>query len=274
MPHIIANGVHTFYRVVGDGPPLLLIAGNGMEHTTFDEQLPSFSRHFRCIVYDLRGIGQSEVPAGGYSAREMARDALGLLDALKVEQAHIAGYSLGGAIGQEIALAAPQRVRTLSLYSSFDRPEPYMRLRYDILTQVLLETTPQLWAMFSAFSAFGQDYINEYEAQVRSEIAKRAQRWQQEGAPSKHGLAGHYQAILSHDTVGRLSAITCPTWIAVGSADPVTPPLHSQRMQAAIAGARLQVYPGKPHRILNFEAEAFSRDALAFLLEHRERVAR
>ncbi|VTU18193.1 Non-heme chloroperoxidase [Variovorax sp. PBS-H4] len=269
MPHITANGVRTFYRTLGQGPALLLIAGNGMDHTAFDEQLPVFAEHFRCIVYDLRGIGSSEVPASGYTPREMAEDALALLSALEIEQAHIAGYSLGGAIAQEMALAQPQRVLSLSLYSSYERPLPYMRLRYDILIKVVEETTPELWAMYSAFSAFGPEFINAHERALRNEIAKRIDRWEQGDAPSRIGLAGHYRAILAHDTAERLCDIRCPAWIAVGSADAVTPAWHSQRMHQLIAGSTLSVFPGKPHRILNFEAEEFTRDALAFLLKHK-----
>jgi len=140
MPFVVANGVRTHFREVGEGPPLLLIAGNGMEHTTFDEQLPSFSRRFRCIVYDLRGIGRSDVAEAGYDTRTLAADALALLDGIGVREAHVAGYSLGGAIGQEIAAAAPERVLSLSLYSSFDRPDPYLRLRYDLLVRIALES--------------------------------------------------------------------------------------------------------------------------------------
>jgi 3-oxoadipate enol-lactonase len=269
MPIVTTNGIHTFYRVVGEGPPLLLIAGNGMDHTTFDEQLASFSPHFRCIVYDLRGIGASDAPAEGYTTAEMAGDALALLDTLGVESAHVGGYSLGGAIGQEMALAAPQRVKTLSLYSSFDRPDPYLRLRYDLLTKILLETTPEIWAMFTAFSAFGDKYINSNEAAVREEIARRVARWQAPEPPSKVGLAGHYRAILGHDAAARLGDIRCPVWIAVGSLDPVTPISYAQRMHEAIADSRLEIFPDRPHRILNFEAAPFTNRALAFLLKHR-----
>jgi pimeloyl-ACP methyl ester carboxylesterase len=271
MPHLIANGVRTHYRVVGDGPPLLLIAGNGMEHTTFDEQLPAFSRHFRCIVYDLRGIGASDVPQDGYTTRAMAADALALLDGLGIERAHVGGYSLGGAIAQEMALAAPGRVLSLSLYSSYDRPQPSMRLRYDLLIRIARESSPEVWAMFSAFSAFGLDYIDAHEESVRAEIANRVRRWEGGRAPDRVGLAGHYEAILSHDAAGRLGAIRCPAWICVGTSDVVTPPLYSRRMHAAIEGSALQVYEGKPHRILNFQSDAFTRDALAFLLAQRER---
>lgn len=267
MPHVIANGVRTFYRRTGQGPALLLIAGNGMDHTAFAEQLPSFERHFTCIVYDLRGVGASDVPEAGYTPQEMARDAFGLLDALDVDAAHVAGYSLGGAIAQEMALLAPQRVRSLSLYSSYERPLPYMRLRYDILLKVVLETTVELWAMYSAFSAFGPEFINAHEHDIRAEIARRAAGSSGGEWPARKGLAGHYRAILAHDTADRLGAIRCPTWIAVGGNDAVTPVEHSVRMHERIAGSSLRVFPGKPHRILNFEAEAFTEAALAFLLQ-------
>lgn len=270
MPHVTANGLKTFYRSVGEGPPLLLIAGNGMEHTTFDEQLPVFSKSFRCIVYDLRGIGATDVTETGYTIRELAADAFALLDALAVDKAHVGGYSLGGAIGQEMAIAAPNRVLSLSLYSTYDKPDPFMRLRYDLLIKILRESSPEMWAMFSAFSAFGEPYINANEADVRNEIEKRAARWHAPGAPSKVGLEGHYRAILTHDTTGRLDRIKAPTWIAVGADDPVTPVACSKRLHAAIAGSALDIYPGRPHRILNFHAEDFTKRAMEFLQAHRQ----
>ena len=65
MPFVIANGVRTYFEMVGEGEPLLLIAGNGMDHTAFRDQVPSFAAHFRCITYDLRGIGKADVPGIG-----------------------------------------------------------------------------------------------------------------------------------------------------------------------------------------------------------------
>jgi pimeloyl-ACP methyl ester carboxylesterase len=266
MPYATANGVHTYYEVTGSGPPLLLIAGNGMDHTAFRDQVPSFSTAFRCITYDLRGIGQSDVPETGYSAPDMARDALGLLDALGLASAHVAGYSLGGAIALQMALDAPQRVESLSLYSTFSHVEPYLRRRYEILLKILTETTPELWAMFTTFSAFGADYINAHDDEIEREIALRVARWSGPDAPSKVGLAGHYRAILSHEVRSRLAEIRCPTWIAVGSSDPVAPPSYARYLADHIAGARIAEYPGAPHRLLNFTPR-FTADAMAFLRE-------
>ena len=269
MPHVTANGIRTFYRSVGEGPAVLLIAGNGMEHTAFDEQVAVFSRHFRCIVYDFRGIGATDVTEDGYTTKEMAVDALALLEALDIPKAQVGGYSLGAAIGQEMAIAAPKRITSLSLYSGFDKPDAYLRLRYELLVKMIRESTPEMWALFTAFSAFGEDYCNAHEEEVRKEIERRAARWHSPNPPSKVGLGGHYRAILTHDAASRLNQIEAPTWIAVGSEDPVTPVAYSERMHAAIAGSKLEIFPGRPHRILNFQSKPFTESALAFLMEHR-----
>ena len=269
MPFLTANGIRTRYEIEGEGPPLLLIAGNGMDSTCFKDQVPEFSRHFRCISYDLRGIGESDLTPANYGVRDMAEDALALLAGLGIARAHLAGYSLGGCIGQEMALAAPERVASLSLYSSLDRMQPYLRRRYEILIKILLETTPELWAMYSAFTAFGEEYINSHDAEIEDEVRTRAARWHGKNAPAKEGLLGHYRALMGHDATGRLHAIRCPTWIAVGTSDTVTPPSYSKRLQALIQGSELRVFDGGPHRLLNFSTREFNQSALGFLLRHR-----
>src|SRR5437879_11338397 len=152
MTIVISNGLRTYVEITGDGAPLLLIAGNGMDHTAFRDQVPAFAPHFRCITYDLRGIGKSDVTDSGYTVPEMARDALALLSVLGFSGAHVAGYSLGGAIGQQMAIDAPERVKSLSLYSTFSHVEPYLRRRYDLLVKILVETTPGRWPRFTTYS--------------------------------------------------------------------------------------------------------------------------
>lgn len=269
MPFLVANGIRTRYETEGAGPPLLLIAGNGMDRTCFNEQVPAFCRHFRCITYDLRGVGESDVTPADYGVRDMARDALALLDGLGIERAHVAGYSLGGCIAQEMALAAPGRVATLSLYSSLDRVQPYLRRRYEILNKVLMEATPELWAMYTAFTAFGEEYVNAHDAEIEAEVKRRTARWYAPNPPSREGLLGHYRALMAHDAAGRLHAIRCPTWIAVGTSDTVTPPPYSKRLHALIHGSELAIFEGGPHRLLNFSVREFNEAALAFLRQHR-----
>ena len=116
--------------------------------------------------------------------------------------------------------------------------QPYLRRRYEILIKVLMETTPELWAMFSAFSAFGEEYINAHDAEIEAEVRLRAGRWHAPNPPSKEGFLGHYRALMLHDTSDRVSGIRCPTWIAVGTSDTVTPPSYSKRLNALIPDRR------------------------------------
>jgi 3-oxoadipate enol-lactonase len=271
MPYVTANGLRTYFEQVGEGEPLLLIAGNGMDHTTFRDQVPSFAPHFRCITYDLRGIGKTAVTESGYTVPDMARDAFALLSALDISGAHIAGYSLGGAIGLRMAIGEPDRVKSLSLYSAFSHVEPYLRRRYELLVKILAETTPELWAMFTTFSAFGAEYINAHDAEIENEIGLRVARWRGADAPSRVGVLGHYKAILSHEARAQISEIRCPTWIAVGSSDPVTPPSYARYLNDNIARSQLRIYEGAPHRLLNFTPQ-FTADALAFLLAARPKA--
>ena len=125
------------------------------------------------VTYDMRGIGRSDVPESGYTINEMASDALALLTELNIGSAHVAGYSLGGAIAQEMALRCPRRVNSLSLYSTYTHVEPYLRHRYELLIQILREGNPTLWAMFTAFSAYGEEYINAHDEELKREVELR-----------------------------------------------------------------------------------------------------
>src|SRR5947208_1905843 len=90
-------------------------------------QLAHFSRTHRCIAPDARGVGKSDAPPGPYSTAQMADDALRILDACEVERAHVVGLSLGGAVAQELALARPERIRTVAFLASFARQPPRSR---------------------------------------------------------------------------------------------------------------------------------------------------
>src|SRR5258707_1069095 len=109
------NGIEIYYEVHGSGEPLLLIIGLGTNATGWYLQIPGFSKEYRVIAFDNRGAGRSENPNEPYTMPQMAEDAIGVLDTLGVDAAHVFGMSLGGMIAQELALRHPERVKTLSL---------------------------------------------------------------------------------------------------------------------------------------------------------------
>jgi pimeloyl-ACP methyl ester carboxylesterase len=115
MPTAGVNGQTIYYEVHGEGEPLLCVMGLAADTLAWTLQVPAFSERHRTIIFDNRDVGQSSQATGSYEVSDMAEDALGLADALELDSFHLLGVSMGGAIAQEMALAAPERGRTLTL---------------------------------------------------------------------------------------------------------------------------------------------------------------
>jgi len=114
MPEARIGGVGIHYSAVGEGDPLLLIMGFGMPGDAWMVSLP-FLQGYRAIYFDNRGTGRSEAPEGPYTIAQMADDAAGILNHLRIDRAHVYGISMGGMIAQELALRYPRKVRSLVL---------------------------------------------------------------------------------------------------------------------------------------------------------------
>src|ERR671934_133461 len=106
MPQVDVDGLTLNYEVQGEGEPLLLIPYLSADHACYAFQLPAYTEHFSCIALDLPGTGESDKPAGPYSTETYADQVAGFLGAIGVEQAHVAGVSLGAAAGR---LPRPER---------------------------------------------------------------------------------------------------------------------------------------------------------------------
>src|SRR5215210_943072 len=119
MPHMRANGQELYYEVHGRGEPLVCVMGLAADTLSWLPQLQAFGERHRTVIFDNRDVGRSSLADGPYEIADMAQDALALADALELGSFHLLGVSMGGAIAQEIALAAPERVRTLTLAVTF-----------------------------------------------------------------------------------------------------------------------------------------------------------
>jgi len=127
MPTVEAAGLTFNYDEQGAGEPLLLIPYTGADHACYAFQLPAFTEQFRCIGVDLPGSGESSKPAGPYATESYADQLAAFLDAIEVERAHVAGVSLGAAVGTHLAARHPDRVSSLSLHSAWHRTDPFLR---------------------------------------------------------------------------------------------------------------------------------------------------
>jgi len=104
MPHVDVDGLSINYEVEGEGEPLLLIPYLSADHACYAFQLPAYTEQFSCIALDLPGSGESDKPAGPYSTEAYADQVAAFLGAIGVERAHVAGVSLGAAIGMHLAV--------------------------------------------------------------------------------------------------------------------------------------------------------------------------
>src|SRR6188472_2961767 len=126
MPQVDVDGVIINYDVQGEGDPLLLIPYTSADHACYAFQLPAYTEHFSCIAVDLPGSGESDKPPGPYSTEGYADQVAGFLGAIGIERAHVAGVSLGAAVGIHLAARHPGRVRSLSLHSGWDATDAYL----------------------------------------------------------------------------------------------------------------------------------------------------
>lgn len=225
-----------------DGPaeaPVLLLSGSlGSTLAMWDPQLPELARHFRVVRYDHRGHGRSPVPEGPYEIGDLAGDALGLLDRLGVECAHVCGLSLGGMVAMAMASAAPGRVERLALCCTSARlgpPETWAERAATVRSEgagAVAEAVVGRW-LTPAFAAEHPDLVAELQAMVASTPAA--------------GYAACCGAIERMDLEPRLSSIRAPTLVISAAEDPSTPPEHGARIAAAVPGARLVLLEDAAH---------------------------
>lgn len=263
MPTTNAPGFRMEYETHGAGTPLLLINGLGSDRSEWLFQLPEFSKRFRVITFDNRGVGESDAPPGPYSTAQMADDAAALLAHLGVDRAHVLGVSLGGMIAQEVALRHPARVERLVLACTAPGGEGSLRPAPEVLRSFVLSpgtdleeavrrVVPLLYS-----ERYRRDHPGEIEEFVRRRLASPV---------SAQSHAWQLSAAVRHAAWDRLSGIRAPTLVITGDADRVVPPENSHRIARRIPGAKLVVLPGAPHRLFAENADPFNREVVSFLL--------
>jgi 3-oxoadipate enol-lactonase len=256
------NGIDLYYEEVGSGDPLLLIAGLGANALSWAPLLPALADRFRVIAVDNRGAGRSAAPQGPYTTRQLADDAASLLAHLGVDRAHVVGFSFGGLVAQELALAHPARVERLALVATNARARPgvmgpWLTFFAQAQERGLDPAGFALWLMPWLLSPA---FMANHEL-VEAALAGGADPYP---APA-HGVAGQVAAALAHDARDRLPQIAAPTLVLVGAEDILTPVADAQELAAGIPQARLQVLDRGAHLAFAEHPEAVADALLAFL---------
>lgn len=226
------DGCRIAWRVDGpsEAPTLLLSNSLGTDVSMWDPQIEGWIKRFRVLRYDSRGHGASAAPAGSYSMDRLGRDVIELLDSLGLEQVDFCGLSMGGMVGQWLAIRAPERLRGLVLAntSPFMGPPSAWQDRIDGVTREGVE--PLAAASISRW--FTSDFPVLAPAAVEGIRAMLV-------ANNPAGYAGCCAAIRDMDMRSLLGLIRTPTLVIAGRYDPATPPPHGEALASGIVGARL-----------------------------------
>ena len=244
MPKVSAGEIQLDYERSGEGPPLLAIMGMSGTYLHWGEPfLERVRESFEVIVYDHRGVGSSTRLEGPITISQLAADAAGLIRALELDSVHLLGISMGGMVAQELVLADPQLVRTLTLGCTYcggpgssygsavrDRLSEAMasgdrvralRAAYELNLSPAAAADPELWERFQSIAA--------------------------ERAVAVPVIMAQLAACMQHDTHERLPGVSASTLVIHGSADELIPVQNASLIASLIPGARLEIMDGVGH---------------------------
>jgi 3-oxoadipate enol-lactonase len=261
---IMANGIDVNYTLDGPaGAPVVTLSHSlATDLSMWEPQVKALQGSYRVLAYDTRGHGGTDAPAGAYTLDMLAEDGRALLRALGIARTHWVGLSMGGMIGQALALTAPELFQSLSLCDTSSRipaeARPVWQERVKTAETQGMEplVEPTLGRWFTApFRESRKDVIGRVATMIRN--------------TSPRGYAGCCHAIAALDLTDRLSAIKIPTLIVVGEEDQGTPVAASRAIHAQIAGSELQIIKSAAHLSNLEQPEAFTRALTAFLARVR-----
>jgi 3-oxoadipate enol-lactonase len=253
MPIAHNGAVQLYWESSGTGPPVLLIAGQGMTRASWWRTVPILAHSFRVLTFDNRDIGRSSHWPWPYVVPQMADDAIAVLDAAGVDRAHIYGISLGGMVAQELALRYPHRVSALVLGATtaggpeavLAEPQP---LTFFVRAGAMAPEEAEWAAVPYNYSVRTRRRHGE---RISEDIAKRIEH-KTDALAYLHQVA----AAATHNTSGRLRQIEAPTLIVHGEDDLIMPAQNAQHLGRAIPHAELKIWPDAGHLYTTDEPQA------------------
>ena len=263
MPNIRVNGAELHYEEQGKGAETIVFAhGLLWSGRMFDAQVNALKERYRCITFDFRGQGQSEVTSDGYDMETLTADAAALIEALGCGPCHFLGLSMGGFIAMRLAMRRPELIQSLLLLETTADPEPAESARkYRRLNIVARWFGLRLVAKPVMQIMFGQKFLTD-----PARVAERDDWRQHLLANHRIGITRAVEGVITRQGVyDQLDQIGVPTLIAVGDQDVATVPAKAARIHARIAGSTLHTIPGAGHTSTVEEPAAVNALLINFL---------
>jgi len=262
-----SNGpVKIHWESFGQGPAVLLVAGQGMTVQGWWATIPVLARSFRVIAFDNRDTGHSSRLPWPYSVAHMARDAVAVLDAAGEQRAHIYGISLGSLVAQEVALRYPDRVQALVLGASSAggfaayKPSPSSPAQTFLVRAGAMRPEEAEWAAIPY--TYAEKTRRLHPERIVTDIGHRLS-----SPPEPLAYLHQAAAVAAHDAYERLNQMTAPTLVVHGEQDVFVPPANALVLAERIPGAQLRLWPDAGHMFTIDETRADPAVA-RFLLVH------
>jgi 3-oxoadipate enol-lactonase len=257
-----SQGVRIAYETRGDGDPLVLVHGLAYDRVGWGTFPALLAERFQVILFDNRGVGESDAPEGPYTVPQMAADVAAVLDAAGLERTHVFGASLGGFIAQEFALTYPERVDKLVLCSTMPGGS---------------KSHPMPAAGMAAFAKFPtMDREAGLRLMVENSLGERGVRdvpglvdeiyaYRLAHAPSLPAWQAQAAAGAAFDAYDRVGAIAAPTLVVHGGTDNVVDTRNAELLGDLIPGARVEVVPNRGHLMVWEDSQRIAEIVTEFL---------
>ncbi|MEW2128932.1 alpha/beta fold hydrolase [Streptomyces sp. NPDC005435] len=250
MPLIDVNGVSVFCTDTGappgkpDAPAVVFGHGLLFSGWMFHPQVEALRRDYRCVTVDWRGQGETPATPDGYDMDTLTADAVAVIEGLGLGAVHYVGLSMGGFVGQRLAARHGELLRSLTLLdTSADAEDGAKTAEYRLLANVYQVTGVRPVLGRVKAEMFGPEFLaSPASAPIVDEWVRRLRRCRRSGI--RKAVLGVSERPAVRDELGRISV---PTLVVVGADDAATPPVESERIAAAVKGARLEVVPGAGH---------------------------
>ncbi|HEU0317269.1 MAG TPA: alpha/beta fold hydrolase [Solirubrobacteraceae bacterium] len=266
MPFARNGTVKLHWESSGEGPAVLLVAGQGMTSDGWWATIPVLARSFRVIAFDNRDTGRSSRVPWPYSVAQMANDAVAVLDAAGEQRAHVYGISLGSLVAQELALRHPDRVQALVLGASSAGGFAAYKPSPSSLAQTFLVRAGAMGPGEAEWAAVPYTYAEKtrrlHPERIVADIAHRVS-----SPPEPLAYMHQAAAVATHDAYERLNQMAPPTLVVHGEQDVFVPPANALVLAERIPGAQRQLWPDAAHMYTIDEPEA-DREIARFLLRY------
>jgi 3-oxoadipate enol-lactonase len=263
MPHIGVNDIQMYYELSGpeSAPVLALSNGIMMSTASWAYQKVVLEQHLRVLLYDCRGMWQSDHPDEAYSMEQHADDLAGLLGALGIDAGHIGGISYGAEVSMVFALNYPQKTRSLIVIDGVSEIHPLLKAQTMPWLMAAEREDPELLLRTSVHLNFAEDWIKANQAFIENSVERYAEL-------DMAALARLMRAFYALEITDRLPEIQAPTLVIAGEDDLIKGTKYAEIIAAQIPGSELVFVPDSGHALCLEKPAVLNTLLLGFVTKH------